>query len=353
MKIILDVANSVVDCTPDIANLLSILKCQNWADEWLCTNFIQLVYRRDEKNSFGIFLDLMRTGNDVYIYEQCPYLYVNLIDKCFVEERFSDVFEFVYYCLERGFYIQMYTNKHYLPQKNAPEFDFMHETFIYGIDTEERYIYISDFYDGKYKRVKCDYSSFEKAYLNSFKDNPYYQSDIYFEYPHMVKYHMDKIILIKYEKHNLYENNCNIIKEKIEDYISGRDSFKRMEESYLAVGYKYYYGIDFYDQMLTDIENNKLDIRKPYVLYCHKVLLRDHLFIMNKCKFVKDIEQKLLPLIEELIIISEKLYKKYLKLILKKNVYHEEIECLCKEYRELRIKDISFMTSLLDNIEAR
>ena len=111
VKIVLPVVKPVIDCYPDLANMLSILNCEKLADSWIATNFIQLVYRRNEKTSYGSFLDFMRMGNDISVYEHCPYLYVNHIDKYFVEDLFPNIFEFILYCLQKKTYLQMYTNK--------------------------------------------------------------------------------------------------------------------------------------------------------------------------------------------------------------------------------------------------
>ena len=95
VKIVLPVVKPVIDCYPDLANMLSLLNSEKLADSWLATNFIQLVYRRNEKTSYGSFLDFMRMGNDISVYEHCPYLYVNHIDKYFVEDLFPNIFEFI------------------------------------------------------------------------------------------------------------------------------------------------------------------------------------------------------------------------------------------------------------------
>jgi len=99
MNKILPVTTPIIDCYPDMANMFSVLNCYDLPKKWILNNFIQIVYRRDEKNSFGSFLDLMRTGNDITIYQHCPYLDVNLMDKSFERNIFGDIFQFIQFCL--------------------------------------------------------------------------------------------------------------------------------------------------------------------------------------------------------------------------------------------------------------
>jgi len=285
LRIILPTTKPIIDCYPDLANMLSILNCEELASSWLSSNFIQLVYRRNDKTSYGSFLDFMRMGNDISVYEHCPYLYVNHIDKSFVNELFGDVFEFISYCLKRKIYIQMYTNKRYLAQKNVIEYDFMHETFIFGISTDEKIVYLADFYDGKYVQIECSYQDFAKAYLNSFSDNPYYQSDIFLG-TNLAKYNMNKIILLQYTRHDLYRVDKKIIQMKVRDYIGGKDSFNRITESYIASGYDFYYGIDFYEQLIIDLKKQRFDIRKVHVLLSHKIFLKNQMRTMKDNGFI-------------------------------------------------------------------
>ena len=347
MKIVLPVVKPAIDCYPDLANMFSILNCEKLADNWIATNFIQLVYRRNEKTSYGSFLDFMRMGNDISVYEHCPYLYVNHIDKYFVEDLFPNVFEFILYCLRKKIYLQMYTNKRYLPQKNPPNYNFMHETFIFGIDTETRVLYLADFYDGKYCQIECDFDSFNQAYVNSFPDNPYYKSEIYLG-TNLAKYNMNKIILLQYNRHSLYTPDVQIIKMKVEDYITGKDSFNRITESYIASGYNFYYGVDFYDQLIIDLNQGFFDMRKPHVLLSHKILIRNQLMTMYKNDMISQEDYTmLLQQIEPLIAMGMKLKNKYLMLKLKSSYTETDLENLKQGYLYLKDLDIEFMSGVL------
>lgn len=179
----------------------------------------------------------------------------------------------------------MYTNKRYLAQKNVIEYDFMHETFIFGISTDEKIVYLADFYDGKYVQIECSYQDFAKAYLNSFSDNPYYQSDIFLG-TNLAKYNMNKIILLQYTRHDLYRVDKKIIQMKVRDYIGGKDSFNRITESYIASGYDFYYGIDFYEQLIIDLKKQRFDIRKVHVLLSHKIFLKNQMRTMKDNGFI-------------------------------------------------------------------
>ena len=347
VKIVLPVVKPVIDCYPDLANMLSILNCEKLADSWIATNFIQLVYRRNEKTSYGSFLDFMRMGNDISVYEHCPYLYVNHIDKYFVEDLFPNIFEFILYCLQKKTYLQMYTNKRYLPQRNPPDYNFMHETFIFGIDTERRVLYLADFYDGKYCQIECDFDSFSQAYVNSFPDNPYYKSKIYLE-TNLAKYNMNKIILLQYNRHELYRPDVQIIKMKVEDYITGKDSFNRITESYIASGYDFYYGVDFYDQLILDLNQGFFDMRKPHVLLSHKVLLRNQLATMQANNYIsQEAFTNLTQQIEALIVTATKLQNKCLMLKLRPMLQEKDLLGLTQGYLSLKEQDIAFMSRIL------
>ncbi len=349
MNKILPITTPIIDCYPDMANMFSVLNCYDLPKKWILNNFIQIVYRRDEKNSFGSFLDLMRTGNDITIYQHCPYLDVNLMDKSFERNIFGDIFQFIQFCLKNNYYIQMYINKKYISAAEDINFDFMHEVFVYGIDQDNSIIYLSDFYRGKYKRILCPFEEFENAYLNSFKDNVYYRSAIYFDYPHMVKYNMDKIILFKYVAHELYDSDYSRVRRQICDYIECKNSQNDIENSYIASGYRFYYGLDFYDQLILDIKEREFDIRKPYVLLSHKRILRLVIKEMENVGNISQDNEKMLQLkLDALILSFEKIYRRYVKISLKREVKEKEVIDLCNYYAKLKELDWMFMKDVVD-----
>lgn len=344
MKITLPTVYPKIDCYPDLANMFSILGCYDVAEKWITANFYQLVFRRDDNTSFGNFLDIMRMGNDVYAYQYCPNLYINLIDKEFVENNYNNIFEFVSYCLSKGFYLQIYVNKMYIRQKGSPDFDFMHEIFIYGIDFEKKEILLADFFDGVYKQFGCNFKEFEQAYLNSFKNNAYFQSEIYFKYPHMTKYNMNKIVLIQFCNAKDFACDKNIIIKKISDYRHAKNSFGRLTESYIADGYKFFYGLDYYRHLIDDLQKDNLDIRKPYVLTSHKKILQMQIDSWITHNFIDAVSYKKLSLeIIKLINLSTILYRKYMKIYYSSKEWKSRIDSLCNEYEMLKIQDDEFM----------
>lgn len=343
MCIVLKTEKPIIDCYPDLANMLSILEGRHICDKWIASNFIQLVYRRNSRTSYGSFLDFMRTGNDITVYQNCPYLYVNYIDKDFVEDLFENIFIFLEYSLKNNFYIQLYTNKKYLPQSNPPVTDFMHETFVYGISTEKKKVFLADFYDGKYKNIECGFDQFMEAYIHSFYDNPYYKSEIYTD-TNLAKYNFNRIILLRFNAHNLYNFDKEIIIEKIHDYIKCEDSFKRIRESYIASGYQFYYGLDFYDQLSLDIDSQVFDNRKSYVLLSHKILMKKQITILLNEGIICNSDYELImnilnPLISEL----ENAWKKYALQSFKKNLRRSDLKLLIDQYMDIKDKDCNLM----------
>lgn len=246
----------------------------------------------------------------------------------------------------------MYINKHYIPYGTPVAFDFMHETFIYGIDFQRKYVYLADFFDGKYQQINCDFFHFENAYLNSFEDNAYFQSDIYFKYPHMTKYNMNKIVLIKTCNSRPYFCDKKIIISKLYDYIEAKNSFGRVTESYIADRYTFYYGIEFYNQLILDLRNHNFDIRKPYVLLSHKLLFKKQLTLWSTFNFITSSKlKKLMAQIDDLINISTLLYRKYLKMLYSPQKSLNSIHILCNDYESFKTKDINFVKNCLTILE--
>jgi hypothetical protein len=342
--------NPIITSYPDIANLMSLISGDKYYRSWISMNFYQLAFRINCSLGFGTFLDSIRVGNDITIFEKCPYLYCNIADKEIIKNSFNSFFEFIMFIINKKYYIYLDLNVRYIKIWNADK-DFMHETFISGYDSIKQEIYISDFFNGSYRNVICNKEEIEDSFYNSFKDNIYYQSDMY-KMGVASRYEPNKVLLISLNNKRKIEIDKDLIKLKIKDYLNSTDTLCNIRESYVQHNLEYAYGSSFYDYLIKEIESNVLDIRKGHVLYDHKKMLTFNLDTLYNHSFITsndyiDLKEELIRLEEISLLLRNKLIK--LKILLKRNnsLNEKEKNDIVLKYKLLKKNDICLFEKLL------
>jgi len=270
---------------PSIANLLSSI----WINKdvvmsWFADRYIQLISRTNEPDWLN-FLDGLYLNNTQPA-DFCPFCTTQTIDKRVPLIGSGNFTDFIEQQIDCGYYIDTCLNHYFLKCSSKYNNEhFMHATFIYGYDKANKQIMISDFYDsGKYQSKIASYDEINKSFdLKYFNNWPGW---IY------------GINLYKYVDFP-YKTNIPLLKQSLEDYISGVDSQNKYYFSYQwssfadAATDDSFYGVGCYDAIINycNESNSYLDNRTFHVIYDHKAAMQLRLEFLKKLGYLKSGEQ--------------------------------------------------------------
>lgn len=341
MQKILPVEYPPITSYPMIATLFSILwPHKDQVFPWIYDHFIQLVAIRNNAlkraimNTFYEAVPVQRAHTAT----TCPYIKMETLDRRTLFLQRVDFTKYVEHTLEHQQYMIPCLNHFHLNcHKGYQKTQHMHTVFIYGYDRSKEIIYIADFFDeGKYVEKTITYNELNKSYFEHCiaEDDPVWMNDI---------------LIYKYEPYD-YAFNHELLRQSVNDYINGCDSFNKYKYDFLYRNSSCNYGIDVYDVLIESVWFDKIDPRAFYVLYDHKKLMTmriEYLHItglLNKNIFTEMIKE------------SQKIEQEtqiLLNLVLKNRIKRRPDIALtiiesCKRIRE---KDYEFMVKLLSVLE--
>lgn len=261
MKVCLPVEYPPITSFPAIANSLSIL----WANEdkiipWISDHYIQLMIRPHNPSTQSDFYDQSDMDNYIIPAYSCPF--ISWMRNNQTTAHFTNFTDYIEHQIRHEYYLDACLDRYYLScSQNFNKKHFIHQTFIYGFDSEKKQVFVSDFYDdGRYVRKIVSYDEINKAIEN-------------------IDYFIN---LYRYEDFH-YETNFDLLKLSIEDYINCRDSLKKFEFSCVSYNKEILYGIDFYDYIIDVFcEEEYIDKRPFHVLCDHKKVMKIRLEYLYK-----------------------------------------------------------------------
>ena len=345
----LPVAFPPITSYPLIANIFSIL----WANKndslpWFADHYIQLHatwhkrWHNDRVTWFNFYdADFL---NKIHPADYCPYLLTQSIDKTSFDKNKFCFIDFIESQINNGYYVVTHLNQFYLSSSRHHENkDYMHPTFIYGYDYNNKTVFVSDFYDnGKYVSKTVAYDEINQSYnfdhLSSNAPMEHYG-----------------ITLYKYTP-SRYQTNTTLLKQTLTDYVQGIDSTRRYfySSQFQFANSKVddsFYGINCYDMLNAHIDFNQnnettLDIRPFHLLCDHKNSMKIRIEYLSFISVIANSEKVELLLLCENLIQQTVLFRNLaLKCMIKndKNILgtlHENCYALKKLDRE-------FMMALL------
>lgn len=337
----------VITSYPDIANLMSILNSYPNTNPWISMNFYQLAFR---EKKYGTFLDALRTGNDISVYQKCPYLYFNKLCKNTIKELYKSFLDFISETINKEFYVLLDLNIKYIKRWNEKD-DLMHETLIYGYNKCNNRVYIADFFGGRYSNTICTIEEIELAFINSLEDNVFFRkqgNNI------LSRYSPNDIFIVKIDSRN--ENikiDLELIRMKLADFINGKDSFNVIRESCVHRDLEYNYGYLYYKKFANELVSYNFDLRKAHVLYDHKKILLYNMKTLYENKLISEtFYTEIFKIIESMINESLILRNRFLKILFlqnERNISKMLVE-LVAGYEKLEKDDISLHKKLLYHI---
>lgn len=240
--------------------------------------------------------------------------------------HFTDFTEYIEYQIKNNYYLDACLDTYYLScSNNFNKKYFIHQTFIYGFNSEEKQVFISDFYDNsQYLRKIISYNEVNKGI----------EKVDYF------------INLYKYEEFN-YQINFDLLKLSVEDYINCRDSLKKFQFSYTIYNRDILYGIDFYNYSIyVFCKEDRIDIRPFHILYDHKKMMKIRLEYLYKINLfdnnvISEINSRNELLIEYSVILRN--------MVLKYNMRHNSnlLDRIKKKCENLKRADKALLMDFL------
>jgi hypothetical protein len=197
--------------------------------------------------------------------------------RSFVEEQFSDFYEFIRFNIDHNRYIEMLLDEFYIPERNAyKNFHFAHTNIIYGYD--DAFIYILGVgYANKPSAVKVEISVMNEAYESC-------------------RQSIDVIYIMYYMHDEMYDFHIGSFMHILTQYLNGEvinpALYNIQLEENMAIG------INIYDMLTTQkgVELLKNDQRISYVLMEHKKCMVERIKFLytrgylNKSEYDKILE---------------------------------------------------------------
>ena len=267
MKKVLDIAQPLITSYTDIAGMFSILGTIKNSSGWIINHFIQLLYMIAKDKSRPYFLDgTVRRGS--LIIDACPFFRHNKVSKEVIAKKWDKFTDFLEEYLSSSYYVFIELNIKFLSIARTPD-DFIHQTFIYGYDKNERKVYISDFYNGNaYSREVATYDEINIAFLHS-QDNTLHESrnDVW-----CIKV-VDEVPKIPPNKELIKQSLINFYESSEIDINPRQDSV-------------FFFGLSFYEEMIRQMKKNKRIMIALHILYDHKMMMRHRIEILNEHGFI-------------------------------------------------------------------
>lgn len=185
-----------------------------------------------------------------------------------------------------GYYVESTLNEYHLPFSSAyMSHDFPHRSMIYGFDLDEQVFYVLCYdKDKHYRPAKVPFANMEQAFRNLQReqDVPIAQTCLFKPSGPEVDFEM----------------NAGIIKRMLGEYLRGEDSSKRFD--YMRNDLPRVYGMNIYNEMISNIDILLSDIRIAYLLHEHKKVMCARIEFLKEFGMIEKADcEKLLPLAKQ------------------------------------------------------
>ncbi len=264
------------------ASLFSILANDEFALEWIYSNYVQL---RCYPETDSI------TGNKIYMFDfipgdsslkECPYLLSEIITQEQILAYSKDILSFLLKTLDLSYYIFGICDETDMLNRGRR---ILHQLFIYGYDLENQVFYVGDFtFTGKYSYTTVTFDKVVNGFLNV-------QPGEDFVFNHNYKGMRGLYLIKKNTDEKYYSFDSNLVKRTLNEYINGSNTkahFLQMRNNYSTNSF----GINIYDGIIDQINlleektNTWYDYRPFHITYDHKALMENRLKYMMENKYI-------------------------------------------------------------------
>ena len=329
---------------------LSILATNEAYLPWFYSQHIQIYFSKKHIQKGTPIIDFYRPPNNRLL--PAPLLETRWLDRDLVSIVNEDIVHFVIKCINKNYYIQLYLNEFYMPNKsNYKKRKYIHETLIYGYDLCSEIFYIAGYNKmGQYISSKLNFFDFRKAYMTI------ECSDLEKAYM-KVSYspnHMAKIGLLKYENNRHYGFDLYLVSEQLKDYIESNNTSERFRM--LDTPEDGIYGMKTYSYLIYCLLHKKYryDIRLIHILWEHKKCMLNRLIYMEDKNYINPSEKlsikytKIEKKVANLRLIMLRFFLGYQK----RNKIDTSIMYIKKELEELALEEKRILEKVLLQCEA-
>ncbi len=260
------------------ASLFSILANDEFALEWIYSNYIQLRCYPE--------IDSI-TGNKIFMFDfipgdsslkECPYLLSEIITQEQILAYSKDILSFLLKTLDLSYYIFGICDETDMLNRGRR---ILHQLFIYGYDLESQIFYVGDFtFKGRYSYTTVPFDKVVSGFLNV-------QPGEDFVFNHNYKGMRGLYLIKKNTDEKYYSFDSELVKRTLNEYINGSNTkahFWQMRNNYSTNSF----GVNIYDSIIDQIVlleekvNTWYDYRPFHITYDHKVLMQ------NRIKYMMD-----------------------------------------------------------------
>ncbi|MWC27647.1 hypothetical protein [Paenibacillus sp. MMS18-CY102] len=251
------------------ANLLSVITNYEETNDWLYSNYIQLVC---EGGSYIDFFPRATAKQD------CPWTYNQIIKRETIELLAKDICSFFIESINMDNYIfGVFEQSFFFKGCDTP---LPHELFIYGYDLEKRLFYVADFtFKDAYSYETVTFEQLEAAYWGIGEDRDYNFDG------------RGGIELLSFYSKTHYDFDVYFVAESIKEYIHSTntsDKYRMFKNSTPGE-----YGLNVYTTLGTFLEENPdfRDYKPLHILFDHKVLMLERIKFMGMHGFLSNSEE--------------------------------------------------------------
>ena len=208
--------NTIITSWQWHATLFSIVQDNEYAFQWILSNYIQLrlVINKEKKLYFLDFLP----GDSCL--RRCPYLMLQPVLDIQIKNNYKNILDFMIQNLKMGLYIYgiFDIGKILNKTKTMP-----HEMFVYGYNLADEYFYVRDFIfnRGRYESKTIPFNNMINAYNNIVDEDFMFNSLI-------SNYNRGLFLLGKNTHNDIYKIDISWIKFLIKEYLDSENTHLHM-----------------------------------------------------------------------------------------------------------------------------
>ncbi|PYG87102.1 hypothetical protein LY28_02485 [Ruminiclostridium sufflavum DSM 19573] len=264
------------------ASLFSILANEEYALNWIYSNYIQLrcYPEKDEITNNSIFMFDFIPGDSSL--KECPYLLTEIITIEQILSYSTDFLTFLLKTLDLSYYIFGICDETNMLNRGRR---ILHQLFIYGYDLEAQVFYVGDFtFARNYSYTAVPFDKVIEGFINV-------QPGEDFVFNHNYKEMRGLYLIKKNTDEKYYSFDVNFVKRSFNEYLYGlntKEHFLQMRNMIDTNSF----GVNTYDSIIKQLDlikekkNTWYDYRPFHIMYDHKVLMWNRLNYMMKNKYL-------------------------------------------------------------------
>lgn len=311
------------------ASTFAILEGNKLGEEWIYSNYIQLV-----GNNFSntVNIDFFPRGE---VHSLCPLFFSQKLDRSFINSLRLDPLSLIKMCIDNNNYIYLVLNLSDV--LNRP--NFYHDLMIYGYDDACQEIYLADFvFKGKYSFETISYTQFINAYLSLPSKQDY-----------MNEWRGGLLLIKVSPSYPPYSFDTRFVKESLKEYLEGTETTERYR------GFKQpyaneVYGRNIYDLLINFCYEKKSDSRPFSVLKDHHKLMIKRLEYMQENNYIEKC-QDIIDEYKHITNLTQTVLYKEIKYSLKPNL--EYLDEIIIQLKNIKSTETQLIQEMYDKIVER